>query len=58
MRGERYVHADEPESESIAEAVVRESAALDGVPGADVAYDDATRVETSASRTSSSSTRA
>jgi EmrB/QacA subfamily drug resistance transporter len=59
MRGKRYVHADEAESpDSPTQGLVRESAALDGVPGADVAYDDATRVETSASRTSSSSTRA
>jgi EmrB/QacA subfamily drug resistance transporter len=36
MRGERYVH-----DESIGEAVVRESAAVDGIAGGDVAYDDA-----------------
>jgi hypothetical protein len=56
MRGKRYVHADAPEPESIAEAVVRESAALDPAPGADVAYEDAVRLETSTSRTSSRST--
>ena len=36
LRGERYVH-----DESVGEALVRESAALDGVPGGDVAYEDA-----------------
>jgi hypothetical protein len=56
MRGERYVHEDAPTPESPAEALVRESAALDPAPGADVAYEDAVRLETSTSRTSSSST--
>jgi EmrB/QacA subfamily drug resistance transporter len=36
MRGERYLH-----DESVGEGLVRESAALDGIPGGDVAYDDA-----------------
>jgi hypothetical protein len=49
MRGTRYVHDD-----SVGEAVVRESAALDGVPGADVAYDDAlSRLDRSAGTPSS-----
>jgi EmrB/QacA subfamily drug resistance transporter len=57
MRGKRYVHVDEPET--VGEAVARESAALDGVPGADVAYEDAvTRLDTSARSTSSSPTSA
>ena len=57
MRGKRYVHVDEPET--VGEAVVRESAALDGVPGADVAYEDAiTRLDTSARSPSSSPTSA
>jgi EmrB/QacA subfamily drug resistance transporter len=61
MRGERYVHVDEAVEEpvTIGEAVVRESAALDGVPGADVAYEDAvSRLDTSARRPSSSPTSA
>ena len=41
MRGGRYVHDEQPES--VGEAIVRESAALDAVPGADVAVDDALR---------------
>jgi hypothetical protein len=43
MRGERFVHDDQPVHESIAEAVAREGAALStpAIPGEDVAYDDA-----------------
>jgi MFS family permease len=45
MRGEKFVHAesDDPPgpSESLGEAVAREAAALDGIPGQDVAYENA-----------------
>ncbi len=45
MRGEKFVHEDSlPDTtagESIPEAVAREAAALDGIPGQDVAYEDA-----------------
>ena len=49
MRGERYVHDDvvaggateRSHHESIGEAIAREGAALDGIPGQDVAYEEA-----------------
>ena len=54
LRGERYVHADAMGAETAARlrqstavhegtgvALAREAAALDGIPGQDVAYEDA-----------------
>jgi EmrB/QacA subfamily drug resistance transporter len=52
MRGEKYVHADH---ESIGEAVAREAAALDGIPGQDVAYEEAMANSTSAPKDRTSS---
>jgi hypothetical protein len=50
MRGERYVHTDAPElaGQGLGAGLAREAAALDGIPGQDVAYADA--VEQSAGR--------
>ncbi|HEY2044436.1 MAG TPA: MFS transporter [Jatrophihabitans sp.] len=51
MRGEKYVHAEDPSdqqdgavdlrSESIGTAIAREAAALDGIPAQDAAFEDA-----------------
>jgi MFS family permease len=42
MRGERYVHADVPvSSHGAGTELAREAAALDGIPGQDVAFSDA-----------------